>query len=266
MSIEATIRLSAFVLFFVLLSALERLYPRRSAASLPGTRWWTNLGLVTVNSLVLRLFFPAAAVGVALYAEQQGIGLLNRPDLRAVVPLWVSIPLVVIAMDLLIWAQHLASHKIPLLWRLHRVHHSDLHLDASTGVRFHPVEILLSMLLKAGFILLTGAPAVAVLLFEVLLNATSMFNHANWRLRLSTDRWLRRVVVTPDMHRVHHSWSRHETDSNYGFNLPWWDHLFGTYRAQPEQGHLSMTLGLSQFRESQQQRVDQLLLQPIRHL
>ncbi|HEX7027321.1 MAG TPA: sterol desaturase family protein, partial [Gammaproteobacteria bacterium] len=190
--------------------------------------------------VALRVFFPLAAVGIALFAQEHGLGLLHHAPL----PAMADIVLTVIALDLIIYWQHRLFHKIPLLWRLHKVHHADLELDVSTGLRFHPVEILLSMLIKTGVILLLGLPALGVLIFEVLLNSTSLFNHGNLHIPVSVDRWLRRLVVTPDMHRVHHSPHAMETNSNFGFNLPWWDWLFRSYRDQPQEGHLHMRLGL----------------------
>jgi len=210
--------------------------------------------------LLLMAGWELAAVGVALTAEQQGWGLVHWLQ----VPLWLAVPLCVVALDALIYFQHRLFHAVPWLWRLHRMHHADLELDVTSGLRFHPLEILLSMAIKVAAVVVLGAPALAVLLFEVILNATSMFNHGNVRLPRRLDRWLRLVVVTPDMHRVHHSWLRHETDSNFGFNLPWWDRLFGTYRDQPEQGHLGMTIGLEQFRDPGELRLDRMLLQPWR--
>jgi sterol desaturase/sphingolipid hydroxylase (fatty acid hydroxylase superfamily) len=208
----------------------------------------------------VRILFPTAAVGFALVGEDHGWGALNNVSL----PFWAKCLVSVIALDLVIYAQHVTFHAVPVLWRLHRMHHADLEFDVTTDVRFHPVEIVLSMLIKFGAVALLGAPALAVLIFEVLLNATSMFSHSNVRLPERIDRVLRWLVVTPDMHRVHHSTERRETDSNFGFNLPWWDRLFGTYRAQPEAGHDNMRLGLSMFRDRGDLRLDRMLLQPFR--
>ena len=242
---ETPIRLGFFFGVFLVMALLEMVLPRRKL-SIPKTRrWGSNLGIVVLNTLVVRLLFPAAAVGVALFASEQGYGLFNN--------LAVPLPFVVIAcvmtLDLLIYGQHVVMHKIPILWRLHRMHHVDLDFDVTTGARFHPVEIVLSMLIKFAAILLLGAPALAVLIFEVILNAAAMFNHSNVRLNLKLDRLLRLLLVTPDMHRVHHSAIRRETDSNYGFNVPWWDRLFGTYRAQPEAGHTGMQIGVGDIRD-----------------
>jgi sterol desaturase/sphingolipid hydroxylase (fatty acid hydroxylase superfamily) len=189
--------------------------------------------------------FPAAAVGMAVFASDQRWGLFNYMD----VPFWVAVLTSVLVMDFFIWLQHVMVHAVPVLWRLHRVHHADLDFDVTTGARFHTLEILLSMLIKFAVIVLLGPPVVAVVLFEVILNATAMFNHANVRLPETLDRYLRLIVVTPDMHRVHHSVEDDETNSNFGFNLPWWDRLFGTYRAQPRAGHEGMTIGIRTFRE-----------------
>jgi sterol desaturase/sphingolipid hydroxylase (fatty acid hydroxylase superfamily) len=214
-----------------------------------------------VDTLLVRILFPTTAVGLALVGEARGFGLFNAVAL----PVWVSVVGSVIILDLAIYLQHVLFHAVPALWRLHRMHHADLEFDVSTGLRFHPIEIALSMLIKFAVIAALGAPAVAVLIFEVLLNATSMFNHGNVRLPLGFDRILRWLVVTPDMHRVHHSILSGETNSNFGFNLPWWDRLFGTYRAQPAAGHEAMTIGIEQFREPRELRLDRMLLQPFQH-
>jgi sterol desaturase/sphingolipid hydroxylase (fatty acid hydroxylase superfamily) len=204
-----------------------------------------NIGLVVFNTVLLRLLFPAAAVGMALLATDQGWGLFNYFQ----IPAWLAIPVAVIAMDLVIWLQHVMVHAVPALWRLHRVHHADLDYDLTTGARFHPIEIILSMLIKFAIIMVLGPPVVAVILFEIILNGMAMFNHANVRLPLPLDRVLRWLIVTPDMHRVHHSVEDDETNSNFGFNLSWWDRLFGTYRDQPRGGHDGMTIGIRGFRQ-----------------
>ncbi len=257
---EPWIRLAAFASVLLLMAAWEWAAPRRAQVVPRAWRWSNNLALVIVDTLLLRAIFPVAAVGAALLAEQAGWGVMNRLD---VPPAW-SIPLAIVALDFAIWAQHLLFHRVPVLWRLHRMHHTDLEIDVSTGLRFHPLEIVLSMLIKIGVVLLLGAPAVAVLAFEVLLNATSLFNHANVRLPPTVDAALRWLIVTPDMHRVHHSWQPRETHSNFGFNLSWWDRLFGTYVAQPRDGHAGMTIGLPQFRDLAELRLDRLLVQPFR--
>lgn len=257
---EPWIRLVAFASVLLLMAAWERAAPRRTQAVPRAWRWSNNLALVIVDTLLLRAIFPVAAVGAALLAEQAGWGLMNWLDM----PLAWSLPLAIVALDFAIWAQHLLFHRVPLFWRLHRMHHTDIEIDVSTGLRFHPLEIMLSMLIKIGVVLLLGAPAIAVLAFEVLLNATSLFNHANVRLPPRVDAALRWLVVTPDMHRVHHSWHARETHSNFGFNLSWWDRLFGTYVDQPRDGHERMTIGLPQFRDLAELRLDRLLIQPFR--
>lgn len=259
-SAEPLVRLGAFAGVFALMALWEVLAPRRPQAIGRWRRWPNNLGVVVVDTLVVRVLFPAGAVGVAMFAQAQGWGLLNvlQP------PGWVAVPLSVLLLDLAIYGQHVAFHHVPVLWRLHRMHHADLEFDVTTGVRFHPVEIVLSMLIKSAVVVALGAPPLGVLAFEVLLNATSMFNHGNVRLPGWMDRVLRWLVVTPEMHRVHHSVVRRETDSNFGFNLPWWDRLFGTYRAQPEAGHEGMTIGIDRFRDTRELRLDRMLLQPLR--
>ncbi|MEZ5542361.1 MAG: sterol desaturase family protein [Pseudomonadota bacterium] len=241
---EVTIRLGCFLGVFAVMAVWELLAPRRRLQAPKAVRWASNLGLVFLNSLILRLLFPAAAVGMAVFAATQGWGLFNY----VTVPPWVAFVAALVVLDFCIWLQHVMVHAVPLLWRLHRVHHADLDIDVTTGARFHPLEILLSMLIKFAVILLLGPPLVAVIVFEALLNATAMFNHSNVRIPSRIDRLLRLVLVTPDMHRVHHSVADDETNSNFGFNLPWWDRLFGTYRAQPRAGHTGMTIGIHTFR------------------
>jgi sterol desaturase/sphingolipid hydroxylase (fatty acid hydroxylase superfamily) len=240
---EPAIRLAFFAGVLGAMSVWEIVAPRRALIANKPLRWASNLGLVFVSSFVLRLVAPIGAVGVALAAEKSGLGLFQA----VLAPTGLEIACSVLLLDFAIYLQHVMFHAVPLLWRLHMVHHADRDIDVTTGLRFHTLEILLSLGIKAGIILLLGAPAVSVLIFEVLLNATSMFNHSNIRMPLGIDRVLRWLVVTPDMHRVHHSHYANETNSNFGFNLPWWDRVFGTYRAQPVDGHLNMTLGLDQF-------------------
>jgi sterol desaturase/sphingolipid hydroxylase (fatty acid hydroxylase superfamily) len=253
---EPAIRLGIFVGVLAALLLAERLRPWRRASP---ARWPGNLGLALLGVLAVRATVPAAAVGAAFWAEARGLGLL--PLLG--VPGWAAVPVTLLALDLLIYAQHRATHAVPALWRLHRVHHADPALDATTGLRFHPVEILLSMALKLAAVVALGAPPAAVLAFEVLLNATAMFNHAAIRLPPRLERLLRLVVVTPEMHRTHHSEVPAETDSCFGFCLPWWDRLFGSYRAEPAAGE-AVVIGVAGWRAPTQQRLDRLLLQPVR--
>lgn len=244
MANEVAIRLGFFFGIFIVMAIWELLAPRRALTVSKTVRWLNNLGLVFFNSLVIRLLFTAAAVGVAVFAQQNAWGIFNLYQ----VPFWITLIISVVAMDFVIYLQHVMVHAVPALWRLHRVHHADLDYDLTTGARFHTLEIILSMLIKFATIIVLGPPVVAVVIFEVLLNATAMFNHANVRLPLKLDRWLRWIVVTPDMHRVHHSVEADEANSNFGFNLPWWDRLFGTYRDQPRAGHEGMTIGIQGYR------------------
>lgn len=255
---EPVVRLVCFTGVLLLMSAWELLAPRRQLAVGRPLRWSGNLGLVVLDTLIVRLLVPAGAVSMALLARERGWGILNNISL----PEWLAVLLAFLALDFAIYLQHVMFHAVPALWRLHMVHHADLDIDATTGVRFHPVEILLSLAIKLAAVVLLGASALAVLLFEVALNATSLFNHGNVRLPSFLDRILRWAVVTPDMHRVHHSIQPRETNSNFGFNLPWWDYLLGTYRGQPAEGHEHMTVGLEQFRDESVERLDQMLVLP----
>ncbi len=258
---EVPIRLSFFFGIFAVIAVWEILSPRRKLTVSKTGRWINNLGLVFLNSFILRFLFPAAAVGVALVAEQKGWGLLNHYDL----PFWWSVVVAVIAMDFVIYLQHVMVHAIPVLWRLHRVHHADLDYDVTTGARFHTIEIILSMLIKFATIMVLGPPVVAVVIFEVLLNATAMFNHGNIYIPEKIDRILRLFVVTPDMHRVHHSVHAPLANSNFGFSLPWWDRVFGTYFAQPPEGHTEMEIGLDTFRDPKEvDRLPGMLMLPFR--
>lgn len=258
MTHEATIRLGFFLGVLALMALWEVLAPRRALATPKATRWIANLGVVIVGTVAVRLLAPITAAGMALLAQQRGWGLLNHIEL----PAWGAVAAGVLALDFAIYLQHVMFHAVPAFWRLHMMHHSDMDFDVTTGVRFHPIEIVLSMGIKLVAITVVGPPAVAVLIFEVALNATSLFNHGNVRLPVALDRLLRLVVVTPDMHRVHHSTIERETNSNFGFNFPWWDRLLGTYRAQPEAGHQGMTIGLDQFREPGRLNLPRLLVQP----
>ncbi len=225
---EPLIRLGFFFGVFALMALWELRWPRRQRPLGRRQRWPANIGVVVLDTIVVRLLFPTAAVGVAFSAEANGWGIFNSLDW----PGWLVVVLCVALLDMAIYLQHVMFHAVPALWRLHRMHHADLDIDVTTGARFHPIEIVLSMVIKFSVILMLGPPAVSVLIFEVLLNATSMFNHSNAYIPERVDRILRLLVVTPDMHRVHHSVEDFETNSNFGFNLPWWDRLFGTYRAR----------------------------------
>jgi sterol desaturase/sphingolipid hydroxylase (fatty acid hydroxylase superfamily) len=258
---EYAIRLGFFVGVFAIVALWELAAPRRAPTVSKALRWGSNLGLVALNTLLLRLMFPLAAVGVAAFSVANGWGLLNHFE----VPFWLAVPVAVIAMDFVIWLQHVMVHAVPALWRLHQVHHADLDYDLTTGARFHPVEIALSMLIKFATVTVLGPPVLAVVIFEVLLNATAMFNHGNIRLPAGVDRVLRGFVVTPDMHRVHHSVEDDETNSNFGFNLPWWDRLFGTYRAQPRAGHDAIVIGIHGHTHPREvARLDGMLLMPFK--
>ena len=245
---EPVLRLAAFAAVLAAMALWEVLAPRRARTLSRRRRWPANLGIVVLNTLVVRALFPAAAVGIALSAQTHGWGLLNQ----SAVPAWAAVAAGIVLLDLAIYLQHVTFHAVPALWRLHRMHHADLDIDVTTGARFHPIEIALSMLIKFAAIAALGVPPAAVVVFEVLLNASSMFNHANVRIAASLERALRWLVVTPDMHRVHHSIERDETNSNFGFNLYLWDRLFGTYRAQPRAGHPAMTIGIPEFRNAAQ--------------
>jgi sterol desaturase/sphingolipid hydroxylase (fatty acid hydroxylase superfamily) len=257
---ELGIRVAVFLGVLAAMALWEAAAPRRRREIPRVLRWSNNLGVVVLDALLVRLTFPIVAVGLAAVAQERGWGLFNVMSAHG----WVALVVSVLVLDLVIYFQHVMFHAVPALWRLHRMHHADLEFDVSTGVRFHPAEILLSMAIKLAVVAALGPPALAVLVFEVLLNATSMFNHSNVRIPPAIDRLLRRVVVTPDMHRVHHSILPHETNSNFGFNLSWWDGLLGTYRAQPREGHEGMTIGIEQFRTRRDLWIDRLLLQPFR--
>lgn len=248
MANEVPIRMGFFFGIFALMALWEMVAPRRALTVSKAVRWANNLGLVFFNSFIIRLIFPAAAVGVAAFAVENGWGLLNYYQL----PFAVSVVISVIAMDFIIYLQHVLVHGVPILWRLHRVHHADLDYDVTTGARFHTIEIILSMLIKFATIVVLGPPVVAVIIFEIMLNATAMFNHSNIGLPKGLDNFLRLFLVTPDMHRVHHSVEDDEANSNFGFSLTWWDRLFGTYRAQPRAGHTGMTIGIHKYREPKQ--------------
>ena len=257
---ELGVRLGFFLAVFSIIALWELPMPRRKCEVSRWGRWPSNLGIVAFDAVLVRVFIPATTVTMALIAEEGGWGLFNQ----LVLPGWAAVLFSVIALDLVIYLQHVMFHAVPMLWRFHRVHHADLDFDVTTGVRFHPIEILLSMGIKLAAVAVLGVPGIAVLIFEVLLNATSMFNHGNVRLPSNLDRVLRWIVVTPDMHRVHHSIIPREANSNFGFNLPWWDRLLGTYRAQPADGHEGMVIGIGQFRTRRDLWLDWMLSQPFR--
>ena len=245
---EKPIRMSFFFGMLIVMALWEILAPRRALTISKTVRWVNNLGLVFFNSFLLRVIFPAAAVGMAVFASENGWGIFNYYE----VPFWVAVVVSVVVMDFIIYLQHVMVHAVPALWRVHRMHHADLDFDVTTGARFHPLEIILSMLIKFATIIVLGPPVLAVVIFEVVLNATAMFNHANVRLTLGLDHILRWIIVTPDMHRVHHSVEDDEANSNFGFNLPWWDRFFGTYRDQPRGGHDGMKIGIRKYREAKE--------------
>ena len=253
---EPLIRLTAFLGVFIAVAIWESLSPRRQLNTSKASRWFSNISITLIGTSLVRSLFPILAVTFS--ANETTIGLLHQVPL----PFFIRVIIGILALDLIIYGQHVLFHSIPLLWRLHMMHHADLDIDVTTGLRFHPVEIILSMGLKLLAILLVGPPVLAVILFEILLNATSMFNHGNIRMPAGLDRLLRLFVVTPDMHRIHHSVIIVETNSNFGFNLPWWDRLFGTYRVQPAAGHSDMVLGLSQFRDPTRLTLPWLLILP----
>lgn len=242
---EVFIRLGFFFTVFAFMAAWEVIAPRRTLSSPRGIRWLNNISITFINSALARWIFPMSAVGIALLSRQRGWGVFNYTEMSP----WVVGIMTIVLLDLTIYTQHFLFHKIPFFWRLHRMHHTDLDIDVTTGARFHPIEIIVSMGVKSAVVIVLGAPAWSVLSFEVLLNATSMFNHSNILINRRIDRMLRICIVTPDMHRVHHSVITKETDSNFGFNLSWWDRLFGTYRDQPVSGHDGMTIGLANYRE-----------------
>ena len=258
MSNEPVIRLGFFAGIFGLMAIWEILAARRELTTSKGRRWVGNLSLVLVDTLIVRLLFPTAAVGTALIVADLGWGVLNVVS----VPYWAALLISVATLDLAIYLQHVMFHALPALWRLHMVHHADLDLDVTSGSRFHPIEIVLSMFIKLGVITVLGPPLLGVLIFEVVLNALAMFNHANARIPLPLDRVLRWIIVTPDMHRVHHSVEKPEHNTNFGFNLSCWDRVLGTYTDQPAKGHEGMTIGLKSFRERSWQSLPRLLAMP----
>lgn len=257
---ESTIRATVFVVLFCIFALSEWLRPRRPLTAKKTTRWFTNWTIVVLDSVFVRLLFPLVAVGTALWASKNGYGILNLLN----VPFLPAAIISFFILDFAIWFSHLASHKIPIIWRVHRMHHSDVDIDVSTALRFHPIEIAISMLFKMAVVALLGAPAISVILFEIVLNGGAMFNHSNTRLPLWLDRYIRWFFVTPDMHRVHHSTETNETDSNYGFNFSFWDRMFGTYIDQPKLGHDDMVIGLEEWQSEKPTRLDWSLMVPFR--
>ncbi|MBW1734180.1 MAG: sterol desaturase family protein [Deltaproteobacteria bacterium] len=255
---EILIRLLSFACVFILIAVWERIRPRREMTTSRTTRWVGNLGIVGLNSLLAQLVTPVMPVAMALVVRENQWGLLNTIN----IPYPVAVIVGVVLLDLVIYVQHVMFHALPILWRLHMMHHADLDYDLTTGLRFHPLEILISLGIKLSVVVVLGPPVLAVIVFEVLLNATATFNHGNIHIPEKIDRFLRLLLVTPDMHRVHHSVIIRETNSNFGFNLPWWDRLFGTYRSQPAAGHRGMTIGLSQFRDPKRLTLPWMLALP----
>lgn len=257
---EASIRLGIFIGLFISLALLEHFMPRRQLRPVKIKRWITNWAIIVLDSLLVRLVFKTAAVGGALWATNNSVGLFNL----IAVPYWMAFLASFFVLDFAVWLSHVASHKIPIFWRVHRMHHSDIDIDVTTAIRFHPIEILLSMIWKYAIVLLLGAPVASVLVFEIVLNGSALFNHSNWRLPQWIDRYLRLIIVTPDMHRVHHSSEPHETDSNYGFNFSIWDRLFKTYTDQPKLGHDNMQIGLKDWQDESPARLSWSLWVPFK--
>lgn len=260
LSHEPVTRMSVFLTVLLVMAIWEVWSPRRRVEVPRLLRWSNNLALIVVDSIAVRLLFPLAAVGLALTMQAKGWGLFNVIGL----PVWLEVLFSVVLLDFAIYLQHVVFHHVPVLWRLHRMHHADIEIDVTTGLRFHPLEIVLSMAFKLLLVLVLGPAAIAVLIFEVVLNASALFNHSNIRLPKPVDAVLRLIIVTPDMHRVHHSIDPKETNSNYGFNVPWWDRLLGTYIAQPKAGHDDMLIGIELFRARRELWVDLMILQPLR--
>ncbi len=257
---EGVWRLSIFLILFVVMAIWEVFLPRRKTSKLTLHRRINNLGMMLIYTLLIRLAVPLLPVGAALYASEHSLGLFNSINLSML----LVVPLVILILDFVIYLQHRLFHAIPWFWRLHRMHHTDVEFDVTTGIRFHPIEIILSLLIKIVLVLLLGAPAIAVLVFEILLSSAALFNHSNIQIPKRIDRVLRWFLVTPDMHRVHHSVIKAETDSNFGFSVPWWDRILGTYCPQPREGHREMAIGIETFRAEKDSRVDQMLIQPFK--
>lgn len=262
---EGVWRIGIFVFMLIALLIGEVILPRRKKQKTNSefqvnNRRLNNVLVVIIDTLLVRILVPLLPVGIALYAADNSLGLFNVLEL----PIWIVIPLSLLIFDCIIYWQHRIFHAVPIFWRLHRMHHTDVEFDFTTAIRFHPIEIILSILLKLLIVLLLGIPAIAVLIFEILLSSCALFNHSNIKISKSVDKALRLVLVTPDMHRVHHSVHQQETNSNFGFNIPWWDRIFGTYCDQPKDGHLEMSIGIEIFRDENDSRIDQLLLQPFK--
>ena len=257
---EGAWRLNIFIILFAIMFLWETFLPRRKSSSVTPSRRINNLGIMLIYTLIIRFTIPLLPVGAAVYATQHSWGLFNLIELPSI----LAIIFAIVILDLIIYLQHRIFHEVPLFWKLHRMHHTDVEIDVTTGIRFHPIEIILSLLIKIVLVILLGAPAIAVLIFEIMLSSCSVFNHSNVRIPQKVDRVLRWFIVTPDVHRVHHSVIRTETDSNFGFSVTWWDRIFGTYCAQPKAGHLGMDIGIEEFREKTDSRVDQLLIQPFK--
>ena len=255
---DAVIRLGFFFGVLIIMAIWELMWPRRVLTMSKLSRWLSNLGIVLLDNVLIRILFPVLVIGLAAMGQQNKWGLLNNIQL----PYWMSVGVGVLALDLVVYLQHLMFHAVPVIWRLHMMHHADLDIDVTTGLRFHPLEIIISMFIKLSTVAALGPSVLTVLIFEVTLNATAMFNHSNVKMPFHVDRLLRLLVVTPDMHRVHHSVTIRETNSNFGFNFPWWDRMFGTYRAQPVAGHEGMTIGLSQFRDPKRNNLFRMLILP----
>ncbi len=255
---ESLIRISMFLGFLVVMAVWEILQPRRALTQSKGKRWFVNLAITVVDMAFVRYTLGAAAVSMAVYAQSSGWGFLNGLQIHGAAAFLITI----VVMDMAIYLQHVMSHALPIFWRLHRVHHTDLDYDVTTGLRFHPFEIFISMIYKVALAAALGANPLGMVVFEVILNSSSQFNHGNVRIPKAVDRILRLFIVTPDMHRVHHSWKIKETNSNFGFFLTWWDRLLGTYRDQPDDGHKEMTIGLMEYRDIEKLSILNLLMMP----
>lgn len=259
MDYEIPIRIGCFIAIFIGMAILELISPRRILTTSKTLRWFNNLSMHALNSIMVRGLFPVIPITMAVLAAEGGWGLLNH----YILPRWQTVIVSVIALDFIIYLQHVVFHTVPLFWRLHMVHHTDLDIDLTTGIRFHPVEITLSLIIKLATVAVLGAPPLAVLIFEVVLNGTSIFSHGNVYVPGGIDRVLRLFLITPDMHRVHHSVIIRETNANFGFNLSWWDRLMGTYQKEPSKGHEGMTIGLGYFRDPKRLSLPWLLVLPV---